>query len=143
MITQISTSNIEDIVHDIQEMDYDCNKLSRIVTGEIKYQKVSDTYNKIIIERVSDNIKTVIIDCVEGKIKSIAFYGSLNIQIKEIFNLFKNYREYYSVHDDLYFYIFNEEQRVGNYVLSFFDPSPKKNEIQDSNEYLFNLILSW
>ncbi|HWK02985.1 MAG TPA: hypothetical protein VNS58_05115 [Puia sp.] len=143
MITQISTSNIEEIAHEIQGIDYDCNALSHLISGEIKYQKVNDAYYKIIIEKVSNDIKTVVIDCAANKIKSIAFYGSLNIQAKEIFSFFKNYREHYSIHDDLYFYFFNEEKKSGSYIVSFFDSSPKRNKIQESDEHLSNLMLNW
>lgn len=143
MITQISMTDVKEIAHEIQKINYDCNELPGLISGEIKYQRVNDTYSKIIIEKVSDNIKTAVIDCDSGKIKSIVFYGSLNIQAKEIFSLFKDYREHYSIYDDLYFYFFNEEKKSGNYILSFFDSSPKKNKIQESEEHLSNLMLSW
>jgi hypothetical protein len=117
--------------------------LPDLISGEIKYQKVNDGYYKIIIEKVSDNIKTVVIDCDSNKIRSIAFYGSLNIQAKEIINLFKYYREHYSIRDDLYFYFFNEEKKSKDYFLSFFVSSFERNKIQVSDERLSNVTLSW
>jgi hypothetical protein len=143
MITQISITKIEEIANEIQKINYDCNELRGLISGEINYQKVNDTYNKIIIEKVSDTIKTVVIDCDSSKIKSIAFYGSLNIQAKELFYLFKIYREHYSIYDDLYFYFFNEKKSSGNYILSFFESSAKKNRIKESDEHLSNLMFSW
>lgn len=143
MITQISINDIQEIAKEIEKINYDCNELSHLFSGEIKQQKVSDFHNKIIIERVSDKINTVVIDCTENKIRSIAFYGSMNIQVDETFNFFKDYREQYSIHDDLYFYFFNEEKIVGTYIVSFFTSSSKKNGKLESKEQLSNLILSW
>lgn len=143
MITQISTSKIEEFAQEIEKINFDCKEILHLISGEIRHQKVNDVYNKIIFEKVSDNIKTVVIDCEANKIKAIAFYGSLNIKFKEIFDLFKTYREHYSIHDDLYFYFFNEEKILRNYIVSFFDPSSKKGKIQESNEQLSNLMLTW
>ena len=143
MISQISITSIDEIVHEIQRINYSCNELPHLINGELKTQKINQMYKKIIIEKVSDNIKTIVVDCNSNKIKSIAFYGVLNIQPKDIFSFYKHYRQHYSVRDDLYFYFFNEERALGNYFLSFFTRSPEENGIKYSHEPLSNLMLSW
>jgi hypothetical protein len=85
----------------------------------------------------------VIVDCKQHKIKAISFNGFIAIHPNELWEVFKNYRKGYSLRDDLNFYFFNEDKKNGNYTLSFFLPSLKEFNIQESDEHLSNLTLSW
>lgn len=109
----------------------------------IENQPVNDYYNKIIVRNVSDSIQTVIIDCKKNKIETVSFHGLIKICSKDLFEVYNNFREGYSMRDDLYFYFFNEDKKFGGYKLSFFEPSHKEVNIHESEKSLSNLTLSW
>jgi hypothetical protein len=67
----------------------------------------------------------------------------IEITAKDLYFLFGNYREAYSFKDDLYFYFFNENNKLGNFRLSFFDPSHNQVDIINNEFGLSNLILAW
>lgn len=142
-ITQIHITDIKSIVNEIERSNCDCNALLSMVKGEIENQQVNDYYNKIIVRNVSDSILTIIIDCNKNKIEAVGFHGLIKISSKELFEMYKYYREGYSMRDDLYFYFFNEDKKFGDYRLSFFEPSHGQVNIHKSEESLSNLTLSW
>ena len=142
-ISQIHITDIKSIVNEIERSNCDCNALLSVVKGEIEDQPVNDNYNKIIVRNVSDSILTVIIDCKKNKIEAVSFHGLIKISSKELFEMYKHYREGYSMRDDLYFYFFNEDKKFGDYRLSFYEPSHNQVNIHESEESLSNLTLSW
>lgn len=131
------------IADKVQNQHFDCNEILRLFSGTIEYQKVDDNYYKSIIRDIPNSTLTVIVDCKNKRVISISFNGSLNITGNDIFKLFGNYRESYSIRDDLYFYFFHEDKKNFNYKISFFEPSHKPMNIQKSDELISNLILSW
>jgi ABC-type xylose transport system substrate-binding protein len=142
-IVQIFINDIKVIADWIENNKYDCNGVLSLLNGEIENQRVSDGYNKIIIRKVSGSILAAIVDCKDNEIKAISFNGSIDINPKELFMMFENYREGYSIQDDLYFYFFNEDKQKGNYEISFFEPSHKQVNIYESEENISNLTLTW
>ena len=142
-ITQIYVHDIKAIADQIEAGDYNSEILLSNINGKTEIQKVEDAYDKFIIRNVSASILAIIIDCKKGKIKAISFNGFLGIKPKELFTMFGDYREGYSAKDDLYFYFFNENKKVGNFIVSLFEPSHKQINIHESNQALSNLTLSW
>jgi hypothetical protein len=142
-ISQIFINDIKVITNNIENCDYDCGYVLSMMNGKIESQKVSDNYDKIIIREISSSILTVIIDCKEKKIRSISFNGYIDINPKELFLMYADYREGYSIRDNMYFYFFNEDRKKGNYTISFFEPSHKQVDIHKSDENLSNILLSW
>jgi hypothetical protein len=143
MITQVSIGSIEEIAREVEKKNLACQTLSKLLNGETTTQKVTDLYFKIITRKVSESIDTVIVDCQSNSVKAITFYGSLDIRPIEVFEFFKDYREHYSIHDDLYFYYFSAGKNGGKYVVSFFEASGNKIDPRKGNEKLGNLTISW
>ena len=139
-IRQVFIEHINTITDKIKNSD--CRSVLDILNGEVEKQKINDNYYKIILREVSDYIKVIIIDCKANSVQAISFNGTINISPKQLFEMFKNYREGYSIRDDLYFYFFNEDKKNGDYTLSFFDPLHKQVDIIENNEYLSNLTIS-
>lgn len=142
-IDQIFVNTIKAIAQEVESHDYNCDSILANMKGEVQTQKINNTLDKIIVRNVSDSITTIIIDCKAGKITAITFNGSIAINAKELFEMFKDYRERYSVRDDLYFYFLNESKENGSYTLSFFEPSHKHINAHESDEALTNITLSW
>ncbi|ULQ55429.1 hypothetical protein KJS94_12330 [Flavihumibacter rivuli] len=142
-LTEINMTSIEFIIAKVQKCGYECNSVLNSFQGIIEDQTISDTYNKIIVRDVSDSINTIVFDCRENKIEAISFIGNIKISPKELFEKFKQYREAYSIRDDLYFYFFNENRQFGPVKISFFEPTHKQLQGSSETKYLANLTLSW
>ncbi|MBV4360368.1 hypothetical protein [Pinibacter aurantiacus] len=142
-MAQITINDIKVIVDRIESGNYDCSNALDFMHGKIENQKINDDYNKVIIRSESGNVKVIIIDCIKNIIKAISFNGSIDISPNELLEMFTNYREEYSSHDDLYFYLFNDDKKKGRYTLSFFEPSHKQVNVHQNDEWLSNLTLSW
>ncbi|SFP79718.1 hypothetical protein [Parafilimonas terrae] len=142
-ISQIKIEDIQTIYFLIESNNYSCNRLIEIIDKNVTTQKINENESTIILNKVSENISTIVLGCEISRIKTITFYGNINVTPKELWNIFKKYREGYSIHDDLYFYFFNEDKESRNYILSFFDPSHKQVDIYNSNEHLSNITLTW
>lgn len=142
-ITGIYITDLKSIIKEIEDSYRDCNALLNVFKGEIENQQVNEYYNKIIVRNVSDSILTVIIDCKKNIIESVSFHGSIKISAKELIGMYRKFREGYSMRDDLYFYFFNEDKGFGDYKLSFYEPLHSQVNINESEESLSNLTLSW
>jgi hypothetical protein len=142
-IDKISLASIKEIISFVDAENFDCKCLLKITEGQVSAQQASGSINSLIIKSVSDTIATIVVGCVINKIQSITFYGDIDITPSELYSEFVNYRENYLLKDDFYFYIFNEDKKSGNYILSFFEPSHIQVNVAESHESLSNIILSW
>jgi hypothetical protein len=142
-MTPLSINNIKSIAENIEKSDYDCNRQLRDLNGDIETQVIDENYKKLIIRNMSGNVRAIVIDCKSDRIKAISFNGIIEISPKKLWEIYKTYREAYSIRDDLYFYFFNEDKKQGNYVLSFFEPTHRAVNISKNDEYLSNVMLSW
>ena len=140
---KISIADINILSNIIERNNFDCNCLHEILPGQIEIQKINHDNSKIIIKNISEDISVAVVDCTNNKIKNILFNGVIDINPQELVLVFGTFREGYSIYDDLYFYFFNEDRKNGNYVISFFDPFHNSINIQDSEESLSNIALSW
>lgn len=142
-ITQIHIADIKSISDQVEQNGRDCNDFLNIVKGEVEFQKVNENYNKIIIRNASSSIRTIIIDCKENKIEAVSFNGTIQISPKDLFEMYKHYRQGHSVRDDLYFYFFNEDKKLGDCRVSFFEPSNNQINVMEDVKSLSNLTLNW
>jgi len=143
MVTQITIDSIVVIGQQILNSGQKCSSIDHLIKGERKDQKINDDYNKIIFYNVSSDIKTVVIDCMHDTIESITVYGTLNVTPRQLYLKYNNFRETYSVHDDLYFYFFNYDKNDAKYSISFFEPNHRKINVEQDNERLYNIQINW
>lgn len=140
---KLTTKDIKWIADEVQNSKcHDFEKLG-IPRANFKKIRIDDSSEKIIYSEISDSIRSVVIDCRYNRIENITFYGSIDISPDQLFNIFKHYRESYSIKDDLYFYFFNEEKKQGDFILSFFDPSHNRVKVDEPGKNISNITLSW
>ena len=143
MIEDLFINDIKIIAERIEGNKFNCDCIYEILTGEIQIQQINDEYKKIIIRNISRNINMVVVDCIRNEVKSLSLNGNLNINPTELYQMFSNFREVFSVHDNLFFYFFNEDKKNGKCIVSFFEPSHKKINVVETVKNISNVTLSW
>lgn len=142
-LTEINIVNLTRMVEEVQRNHHDCNCLISSIPGDVQNIKVNDKYEKTIVRNVSESITMIIIDCRESKIEAISFHGNIKISPKDLYEMYKKYREAHAVKDNLYFYFFNENKEKGNYRISFFEPSNMQVQVMNDTNTLSNLTLTF
>jgi hypothetical protein len=143
MTPNINGEELQNVISSIETSNYVPESLVRRFKGKVSNQNINESTYTILIEDISKSLSTVFIGCQNSKIASVTFYGAIEITPKQLLNIYNKPREAYSFRDDLYFYLFNEDRTSGNFILSFFDPSHKKIDVENTNEELSNLTVSW
>lgn len=141
ILNEISLSTINWIIGQASGDSDKLNTFFNSLKGEREYQHINAGYTKIIIRNISEHINHIVVDFKNNKIASLYFQGNISVTPDELLQKFGQYREFFSVRDDLYFYFFNENRRLGNCQISFYEPSGTRIPIKENSNRLLNISI--
>ncbi len=138
-----SLSQLNDIALKIESSNFEYSSIERFIHGKKQVQTVGSFIKKIHITKNNIYLKSIIIDCEADIIKSMTFYGIIQINFNELLLAAIDYKEIYSVHDDLYFYNYFLPIKGFNRVYSFFEPSHKRIDSTQNITDVSNISIKW
>ncbi|MFN7676394.1 hypothetical protein [Flavobacterium sp.] len=81
--------------------------------GNIDRVNNSNTY---FLTPYNKSLKKIIVYLEKDEIKSITILAEFDFYFTDIVKKYGSYREYYSPHDDIYFYFFNEKNEIPYFI---------------------------
>jgi hypothetical protein len=143
IILRLDKDNIETIADNFISQKTSQKLFIEGFQGDVEKHDLSGGWEKYIIRNVSNSINTIVLDCINSRFTSIAFFGDFQISFNDLVSIYKKYRRFYSHHDDVTQFFFNENSSKGTYVIMC-NVDGIVNEDDDSwkSKFLKSIIIS-
>lgn len=124
LINQLKTidkTNIIDVIEYLS-LQKDIQQLKKLLGNE----KSNNGYGTTFISPQNKLFGSIYIHSDENNI-SVGLSGNFNLEFETLLSIFGQFREVYVPYDDHYMCFFNENKRLGNYILSTYSKNGRKN----------------